>query len=355
MQSIQGKDKPQQSDHWEVVGLIILCIRFVQGFIFWAGGSRRFFYAPQKLDPYAATWMANKLQSAMPGALLGLAHAISFLLHHFILLYLSIILFSLAELFSGIALIVGFCTRTAGLVTAAISIVLMLIFGWQGSTCLDEWTMAVANLSMGLTLALSGASIYSVDAWLLRRYPKLNSNWFFLDAASGAWTFKQIKRLSIFCFCFTVIFTLGTYNYYRGAIYSRYHPGPVSPIVHHFLLQNGVLYANGEVSFHAYVNAGNTAIPSHIVRIELQNDKKEEIEVWEGADLGMLTYKEIDNDYIYNRFTTDPYGIVAPVSASATIQLPATNNNLHLANGRYQLLIYTINGHRFVLDLHLGP
>jgi hypothetical protein len=51
------------------------------------GGSRRFIYAPAKLDPNAASWMANKFQSAMPGALLGTDHIIAFLLHHFYPLY----------------------------------------------------------------------------------------------------------------------------------------------------------------------------------------------------------------------------------------------------------------------------
>ena len=56
----------------------------MQGFIYWGGGSRRFIYAPQKLDPDAHTWLADKLQGAMPGALFGTDQAIAFLLqHHF--------------------------------------------------------------------------------------------------------------------------------------------------------------------------------------------------------------------------------------------------------------------------------
>jgi len=46
--------------------------------------------------------MANKFQSAMPGALLGTDHIIGFLLHHFYLLYASLILFSAAELVAGL-------------------------------------------------------------------------------------------------------------------------------------------------------------------------------------------------------------------------------------------------------------
>jgi thiosulfate dehydrogenase [quinone] large subunit len=73
-------------------------VRFIQGFICWGGGSSRFIYGPEKFNPDAPTWMANELQSAMPGALLGTDHLIDFLLYHFWLLYPAVILFSGAEL-----------------------------------------------------------------------------------------------------------------------------------------------------------------------------------------------------------------------------------------------------------------
>ena len=85
-----------KADTLRIAALALLSIRFIQGFVYWGGGSRRFIYAPAKLDPNAANWMANKFQSAMPGALLGTDHIIAFLLHHFYLLYVSLILFSAA-------------------------------------------------------------------------------------------------------------------------------------------------------------------------------------------------------------------------------------------------------------------
>src|SRR3979490_1344867 len=122
-----------------IAALALLSIRFIQGFIYWGGGSRRFIYAPAKLDPNAATWMANKFQSAMPGALLGTDHIIAFLLHHFYLLYASLILFSAAELIAGLFLMTGFLTRAAALVSVGLSVVLMLMLGGQGGTCLAQW------------------------------------------------------------------------------------------------------------------------------------------------------------------------------------------------------------------------
>ena len=76
-----------EADTLRVAALAVLSIRFIQGFVYWGGGSRRFIYAPAKLDPNAANWMANKFQSAMPGAMLGTDHIIAFLLHYFYLLY----------------------------------------------------------------------------------------------------------------------------------------------------------------------------------------------------------------------------------------------------------------------------
>jgi hypothetical protein len=71
------------------------------------GGSRRFIYDPSKLNPDAHTWMANKFQTAMPGALFGTDHLISFMLQHFYLLYAGVILFSAAEFVVGAMLMAG--------------------------------------------------------------------------------------------------------------------------------------------------------------------------------------------------------------------------------------------------------
>src|SRR5260221_1808841 len=168
-----------EADARRIAALGLLSIRFIQGFIYWGGGSRRFVYAPAKLDPNAASWMANKFQSAMPGALLGTDHIIAFLLHHFYLLYASLILFSGAELITGLCLMTGFLTRVAALASIGFSVVLMLMFGWQGATCIDAWTMAACNLAIGATLMLGGSGAVSVDNALLARNPTFaQRGWF---------------------------------------------------------------------------------------------------------------------------------------------------------------------------------
>src|ERR1700732_3718799 len=174
-----------KADTLHVAAVALLSNRFIQGFVYWGGGSRRFIYAPAKLDPHATSWMANKFQSAMPGALLGTDHVIAFLLHHFYLLYASLILFSAAELVTGLFLMTGFLTRIAALVSIGLSVVLMLMFGWQGATCIDEWTMAAFNLAIGATLMLGGSGGFSLDNALLARKPTL-AEWGWFRWMSGA-------------------------------------------------------------------------------------------------------------------------------------------------------------------------
>lgn len=353
MESIMlSRDINQPNDHaWKMIGIMILSLRFVQGWIFWGGGSRRFFYDPSKLDPYSTQWMANKLQSAMPGALLGSEHLISFMLQHFILLYIAILLFSLAELFSGMALLFGFFTRLSAFITVLISISLMIFFGWQGTTCMDEWTMAVASLSIGLTLILSGSPMYSIDSWWLHRNPKLAQRTWFLMLASGAWSFNQVKKVGFLFLIATLIFTLSTYNYYRGGIIS-YHEGPVSAYDYHLKLSNGKLNIDDRtVSFTVYVNAGPSAAPTYIIRVELLTSQGKLIKDWGRKQLSELLPEQINNKYPYNQIMIGPYGIIAPVSAEANINLPLEALRIALGNNTYQLQIYTINGQRFDVPL----
>lgn len=329
---------------WKIAGLSILAIRFVQAWIFWGGATRRFFYAPNKLNPHAAEWMANKIQAAMPGALLGFQSIISFLLQHFYLLYASIIFMSLVEFFCGIALMLGLFTRLAGLTTAGLSVVLMMIFGWQGSTCLDEWTMAVSNVSMGIAIALAGSSMYSMDSLLLHRYPNLKHRKWFTYLASGPLPFTRFKEIALLLTVFVIVFTLGTYDYYRGAIISRYRMN-ISTTLHHFLLTQGRLSADGSVQFNIYVDAGTPAIPAHIVRIDLKSAIQDQVvESWNMEQLSKISQSNINNEYKYNRFTIGKYGLAADTGARATIRLPSVKKDIQLLPGDYLLTIYSING-----------
>ncbi|MBV8411285.1 MAG: DoxX family membrane protein [Alphaproteobacteria bacterium] len=324
-------DRPTAIDEplWRNAAIALLSVRVIQGFIYWGGGSRRFIYAPQKLDPDAHTWMANKFQSAMPGALLGTDHLIAYLLQHFWLLYPAIILFSAAELIAGIALIAGLMTRLAALATIGFSIVLQLMFGWQGGTCIDEWTMAACNLAIGATLLLAGSGAYSADNALLRRHPGLAAHAWFRWAAGSLplpLAATAYRNLGLVLLALVVAFNVGTYSYLRGSVVTRYHAGRVSPTMHHFTLSDGRLLRDGAVRFDIYLDGGTPDIPAHIMKAELLAADGQPIETWSSEALSRLPAQAIRNDFDYNKFGVGPYGIVAQMGARATITLPPASD-----------------------------
>src|ERR1700675_4305300 len=116
----QAPTMTEAQRNWRNAAIALMSTRFIQGFIYWGGGSRRFIYAPSKLDPSAPSWMANKFQTAMPGALFGTDHLISFMLHHFWLLYAGVILFSAAERVVG-AMVLAAAARTRSTTSCSVA------------------------------------------------------------------------------------------------------------------------------------------------------------------------------------------------------------------------------------------
>src|SRR6202045_575586 len=347
-----------KADALRVAALGLLSIRFIQGFVYWGGGSRRFIYAPAKLDPNAASWMANKFQSAMPGAFLGPDHIIAFLLQPFYLLYASLILFSAAELITGLFLMTGFLTRLAALVSIGLSAVLMLMFGWQGATCIDEWTMAACNLAIGATLMLGGSGAFSLDSALLARKPTLaERGWF--RWVSGALPLPMrsgsFQKLALSVFAATIAFNVATYNYYRGSVITPFHSGPVSPSKHHLSLTDAALVPNGAVRFHAYLDGGTAATPSNVMTAVLRSKDGSVLEQWDGAALSHLPSSAISNEFAYNRFASGPFGLRAQMGAMATITLPATSGAaIGGIHGAATLELRTVNGNTFDVAVRPG-
>jgi uncharacterized membrane protein YphA (DoxX/SURF4 family) len=343
-------EQHSQADALRIAALALLPIRFIQGFIYWGGGSRRFIYAPAKLDPNAASWMANKFQSAMPGALLGTDHIIAFLLHHFYLLYISLILFSAVELIAGLLLMTGFLTRVAALVSIGLSVVLMLMFGWQGATCIDEWTMAACNLAIGATLMLGGSGAFSLDNALLARKPTLaDRGWF--RWMSGALPLPMrsdsFQKIALAVFAATVIFNVATYNHYRGSVITPFHGGPVSPSKHHLDLTDGVLLPSGAVRFHAHLDGGTPEAPSNVMTAVLMANDGSVLEQWDGTALSHLPTSAIINEFAYNRFAPGPFGLRAEMGAMATTLPLANGADTGSLRNAATLQLRTVNGNTF--------
>ncbi|MEL5847833.1 MAG: TQO small subunit DoxD [Candidatus Igneacidithiobacillus chanchocoensis] len=343
---------------WWILSVGMLAVRFVQGWIYWGGGSRRFIYGPQKINP-AGHWMAYKFQTAMPGAILGTSHLVSFLLHHFILLYAGVIIFSAVELISGAMLISGFLTRLAAILTLGLSFTLMLLFGWQGATCIDEWTMAASNFGMGITLFLVGGGAYSIDNWLLKKKPALAQRaWFRWLGGSEPLPLSDaaFKKLALTLFWIAVVFIVATYSYYRGSVITPFHGDPTGVKIHHIQMRDLQIAPDGSVTVHMYVNAGTASVPAHIISARLLNAHGKVVEVWSGKQLSHLPAINIHNDYDYQKISPDSVlGLKAGLGAAATVHLPVSDSSgfIGTGDGPYQLQVLDINGKTMSISAHI--
>lgn len=168
------------------------------GFVFVSAAWRRFVNAPAKLDIESAKNVANKLVEAAPGSPIeGLVH---FVLARPQLAEFATYAMTIGEALAGLGLIFGFLTRLSAIGAALLNIALMLIFGWQGYECLDEWTMAALGFAISVSVMLYGPGLYTLDTA------------FGIDPLRPLFT----KRVGIALTIVSVVFTAGFYNYYFG-------------------------------------------------------------------------------------------------------------------------------------------
>jgi thiosulfate dehydrogenase (quinone) len=232
----------------------------------------------------------------------------------------------------------------------------MAMFGWQGATCIDEWTMAACNLAMGATLLLGGSGAYSIDNILIRRNPALaEKTWFRWMAGSLPLPLKDIafRNVALAVLGFVLVFDIGTYNYYRGSVLTPFHGGPVSPTKHHLTLSDAGLLPDGSVRFHVYLDAGTPEAPVHVVAADLLDENNQPVAHYAAAALAALPKTAFVNDYDYNKFAPGAFGIQAPMGAAAIVTLPPPASGAHAAAKFIRLT--DVNGRAFSATLDSSP
>jgi len=168
------------------------------GFVFLMGGWRRFVNVPAKHDIDTPASLASKLVEAAPGS--PIEPIIHWVMSHPWVTEWSIYGMSTAEVVVGVGLILGLLTRVAAAGSALLNVAMMLIFGWMGYECLDEWTMAALGFAISISVMIYGTGVYSLDHALQR------------DDFAGLFTRNVCLGLTVL----SVVFTVGFYSYYFG-------------------------------------------------------------------------------------------------------------------------------------------
>jgi thiosulfate dehydrogenase (quinone) len=365
---MQANESVQQQE-WTLarifafVGLMALGVRLVQGWVFWGGASRRMFYTFKtmhghltavKLNPDVGGYVANKLVHAMPGSMFP--NLIDWIVMHGSFLHFMVWFWTLVELVVGVGLIIGFATRFLAFASVGLNVSVMMIFGWMGSTCVDEWTMGAAGFAMGTLLMLSGGGSWSVDQWLARRNPAMAESGWFKLLFSGPLSFESVHKWSIWLGIASIVFTVGTYQYLHGAVFS---PLKARVNFHHYhlSLDQAQVKPNGAVSFHAYVDAGPDTGKLYLIGAQLRDAGGHVIEQWSGEHLSALTKSDIVNRYTTawgSQFKPTVYGIGGVTGAKARIQLPAQTGATVSGSG-YTLRLVTIDGKPWSAPVTVQP
>ena len=146
---------------------------------------------------------------------------------------------------------------------------LMLVFGWMGSTCLDEWTMAVSGLAMSAAIFVAGGSDLSLDRLLQNRRGWLASPDRTAWALSGELPLTSLRRVGLALAVIGAVFTVGSYHILFGAVVSPLHPR-VSYHDHHISLSNIQLSSDASTAMDAYVDAGPDTGAAYIIAAQLR-------------------------------------------------------------------------------------
>ncbi|TAL84949.1 MAG: DoxX family membrane protein [Rhodanobacter sp.] len=344
-------------------GLMALGVRLVQGWVYWGGASRRMFYdfhmvhghlSAVKLNPDVGGYLANKLIHAMPGSVFP--DLIQWILLHGSFLHFMVWFWTLVELVVGVGLIIGFATRLLAFASVGLNVSLMMIFGWMGSTCVDEWTMAAAGFAMGTVLMLTGGGSWSVDQWLARRNPEMGERGWFRVLFSGHLPYEATRKWSIWLGIISIVFTVGSYQYLHGAVFSPLH-GRVNFHHYHLSMDNAQAKPDGTVSFHAYVDAGPDTGKLYLIGATLLDTSGKTVEQWSGKQLTALPKASIVNRFTMpwaSQFKPTAYGIGGVTGAKATLQLPGSAAQALTGTG-YTLRLDTIDGKHWNTTVKVQP
>jgi hypothetical protein len=109
--------------------------------------------------------------------------------------------------------------------------------------------------------------------------------------------------------------------------------------------------ADGQVSFHAYLDRRTHEAPAHVVDTTVLGPNHTVIEHWDASALSKLPTGAFANDFAYNRFAAGPYGIRASMGAAATITLPSVPHT-NVSPGTFATLRLTdVDGRSFTIQV----
>lgn len=309
----------QQSKNWQaqsLAGLFTLSLRLVVGWTYFSALWRRLVLA-DKLDPESAGYIGEKFNHFLPNAL-GIKPLIEYMVTHPDLLWWAMVIFTIVEGIVGLFIMLGLFTRIMSVGVFGLALGILLGSGWIGTTCLDEWQIGILGIATGFTLFLTGSSYYSLDFYLLQKYPSLlDKKWFrWIGSGEFPYSFSATKKLVLYGSLLIFGLSLFTNQYFHGGIWGTLHNKSVSPELE---ISNMVLSEN-QLAFDLFRYEGVDVYGSYLIEIQVLDEYGKILKNWKSEDFKTQSDFEIDNYYI-TQIIPDDYSLVVPLGAKAKISI----------------------------------
>jgi len=324
-----------------IAGLFLMPLRWVCAWILFAAAWRRLVLKPESLNPHSPLFEGIKINHFLPHTL-WIHGFLNILVMHPWAMLAFLWVFTMVEAIAGILLFIGLGTRFLGLVLILLFMNLMLVAGWLGSTCLDEWTVATFGITLGACLFLAGSGPFSVDSLLFRKYTHLIEHhvWgiFVSPELSFIHDYRRGKILAIILSILTLGFVLYTNQYFVGGVYGPFK----NPAVAMDIKAHAALQSNGNLTLTIYRNQGPDTYGAFIVDIAVKTRKGQLLENYTAADLGHLAPSAVQNFYLV-KVVPNGNALVLPLGGLATLQL-TPKTPISLSTGNYFVTITDVSG-----------
>ncbi len=334
-----------------IAGLFLMPLRWVCAWILFAAGWRRLVLKPESLNPHSALYEGIKLNHF-------LAHAmwtkmfLNYVVTHPQALLTFLWFFTIVELTIGVLLLIGFGTRFLGLILIFLFINLMLVAGWMGTTCLDEWTVATFGIGIGMCLFLAGSGPYSVDALIFRKFHYLvEHRWwglFISPELSFIHHYKTGKRYALVISALTLGFVLFTNQYFVGGVWGPFH----NPAVSMNIKLHADLQKNGDLALTLYRNQGADTYGAFIVDVAVKNAQGNMVVDYGVKQLSTLKENQIHNYYLVQA-KPNANSLVLPLGSLATLSL-VPSQPAQLKAGDYQVTVTDVSGKSWTTPAVVG-
>ncbi|MBL7970321.1 MAG: DoxX family membrane protein [Prolixibacteraceae bacterium] len=338
-------NKHTTTQPFQLAGLFTLSLRLVVGWTYFSAFWRRL-VLENKLDPEAAGYIGEKFNHFLPNAL-GIKPIIEYLVSNPDALWLAMAVFTIVEAIVGLFIMLGLFTRLMSIGVFGLAMGILLGSGWIGTTCLDEWQIGILGIAAGFTLFFSGSGQFSLDYYLLRRYPALARNKWFSWLGSGVLPvkIKVLPRIVLAGSVLILFITLFTNQYFHGGVWGDLHNKSVKPKIE---IEQAKL-SGDLLSFQVFRVEGADVYGSFLIGIELIGTDKSGILKLNGDDLARFAPENIDNSYV-TKVKPGKHSLVIPLGAKAVLSV-RNEAFADLPSGNYQLVLTDISGATWTAEI----